>query len=613
MRYKWEQWNTVTETQMVENTVGPGVVYSNDYNDTDGPTLYWGLGANTTSWLYYPATNNSITYKTDGKWKWLELKKTSPKYDYNTNSNTSLNVPANHYFCACRQPGIGSINKFKLMFYTKDGVNVTTYTSSSSYAGEINGYGTVKYSIEDVAVKGSQKLGEYFSSNINKYPADGAQLYGNTQMWYTRVGSDSITPDSVVILGNPHVAGNVKIKITPSTDLKFGGTITYTISTTVDGSKWAEALKTTETEAILYVPGTATKWGVRVKASDDNGVVDDAYVYGNGVTTVTPETADFIPYSGNIGYAVSKHILNVTIDSTSSFALTATINGATVYSGTGVNGTNAITISDSAFTGLPENEPIEMTVKAELSSGTVTRVYTFRKFSYNRTSLSGVFTGAAKALRNQTGDSKQILGANIPEEIMKLPAYKLAETTATPETVFAGRTFIDRTGEVKAGRGLANVTTATAKDIPGGLTAYNYLGELLTGTADNVRVQVGYIPNAGKGAVSGSNKVHNIYYKDTSLGKPHMIIAWFDTWGPYNVSHSANVRDYSFSPYLVAGSITGQLFQTTGGNPSGSYTFRNQNQTGANSTMSVYTNYTSFIVSYLDYASGEDLCYIFLW
>lgn len=592
-RYVWEKFSVKTGYKMLERktTQVPATLI-----DSDGKLSS------------YPTVSSTGTVYTDDSYTVAISQKGNESYFLFPNKaqiSVPASLPSGKYFARviddpddtgklaeiCYVPeGMLDVKlNWHIEFDNDAGVQRTYYTLTSSYE-------VINYYVGSTWIP-ADKIGSAYSASQSAYPSSGYE----SGHWYELIGSDSITPASVTF-EKIYVGSSVKITINPSANLKFGGVITYTIETTEDGENWVERTKSTETEVTLYVPETTTKWGVRVKASDDNGIVDDTYVYGNGVTAATPETRDFLPYNGNIGYVFSKHILDVTIASTQSFNLTATINGATVYSGTGVNGTNAITISDSAFTGLPENEPIEMTVKAELSSGAVTRVYTFRKFSYDHNSLSGVFTGAANALRNQTGDSKQILGANIPDEIMKLPAYKLAEMTATPETVFAGRTFIDQTGEVKAGRGLAKTTTATASDIAHGKTAYNSLGELMTGIGSSQYFQAGSLQPTLE------NKTYTIPYDAVVSGKkPSCILAYFNTWvGDYATAG----RHPSFSPYFFRGAASGQLYGLT---TAADGTMLNQNQTAANTTISVGTTSFSVTISKYDYVTGSEFCYILVW
>lgn len=607
-RYKWEQWNTASEKKLIEKMeiAGAAVVVNSYDNNTNIPSELYRLDRSYINWYYYPATGNEIIAHIDTDGDWLSLKSTSGHKDvYTAYDDGARPIPDGNYFWACYNDRNHINNKFAIMGYAPKGAIVKMdkypYGDGNYYVARVS-TDCLTYSIGMATIKGDTKQKEYVSSDSSKFPENGYYNAGGIIGWFVLVGSDSITPASVTFPSRFHVGSIVKVTINPSANLSLGGTITYTTETTEDGTNWTERQKGTGTEATFYVPETATKWGVRVKASDDNGIVDDTYVYGNGVTTVTPETSDFLPYSGNIGYAISKHVLDAIIASASSFSLTATINGATVYSGTGVNGTNAITISDNVFAGLPENEPIEMTVKAELSSGTVMRFYTFRKFDYDHTSLSGVFTGTAKALRNQTGDSAPILGADIPEKIMKLPAYKLPDTTATPDTVFAGKTFIDQTGEIRAGRGLAKVTTATADSIGRGLTAYNYLGELMTGTGSSLYVQAGSLQPTLQ------NKTYTIPYDAAVSGEtPSCILAYFNTWVG---SDAAAGRHPSFSPYFFRGAASGQLYGLT---PAAGGTMLNQNQTAANTTITVGTTSFSVTISKHDYVTGCEFCYILVW
>ena len=170
---------------------------------------------------------------------------------------------------------------------------------------------------------------------------------------------------------------------------------------------------------------------------------------------------------------------------------------------------------------------------------------------------------------------------------------KLALANANEDTVFNGRTFYageDKT--MRTGTALSQATTASAGDITSGKTAYNNLGQLITGTAKHVQAGTVY-PVA--------EKTYTINY-DNSLGTPKLVIAWFGT-------DSIN----SFSPYLFAGAATGNHAGTSLAGGSGN--FRNQNQSMANSTYYIGTSYFSFTVDKYDYLSGGsyECSYIFVW
>lgn len=174
-----------------------------------------------------------------------------------------------------------------------------------------------------------------------------------------------------------------------------------------------------------------------------------------------------------------------------------------------------------------------------------------------------------------------------------LTKSKLALATATPDKVFRGYTYYAKDKTLKTGTALGTATTAGTGDILAGKTAYNNLGQLITGTMSRI-VQAGTVSAV-------ETKTYTIPYNN-SLGAPKLVIAWFSL-------DSIN----SFSPYLFAGAATGAHAGTSIAGRSGN--FRNQNQSMADSTYYIGTSYFSFTVDKYDYLSGGsyECSYIFVW
>jgi hypothetical protein len=174
-----------------------------------------------------------------------------------------------------------------------------------------------------------------------------------------------------------------------------------------------------------------------------------------------------------------------------------------------------------------------------------------------------------------------------------LTKSKLSLATATPEQVFGGYTFYAGDKTLQTGTGLSEASTAEASDILSGKTAYNSLGQLLTGSMSRV-VQAGTVSAV-------QQKTYTISYNN-SLGAPKLVIAWFSL-------DSIN----SFSPYLFQGAATGAHASTSIAGRSGN--FRNQNQSMANSSYYIGTSYFSFTVDQYDYLSGGsyECSYVFVW
>lgn len=175
---------------------------------------------------------------------------------------------------------------------------------------------------------------------------------------------------------------------------------------------------------------------------------------------------------------------------------------------------------------------------------------------------------------------------------------KLSLADADEDTVFSGKTFYSGDKSLKTGRALSTPTTAGTSDIASGKTAYNQLGKLLTGT--------------GRAVLAGSlqpplqERTYTIPYNN-NLGKPKAILCYFNVWiGDY----AAAGRHPSFSPYFFRGAASGQLMGMTS---AAGGTMLNQNQTAANTTISVGNDSFSVTISKYDYVSGCEFDYLLVW
>lgn len=421
--------------------------------------------------------------------------------------------------------------------------------------------------------------------------------------YYKLLGTDTVIPSSVTHKSAIQPNDTIAITITPSDGKVYGGTITYIIQYTVNGDTWVTAGSTTETLYSLTVPDGAEKFGVRVQTKDDLGYTSSTYVYGNGQTTPSSVIyVDVIPVEGDIGYIATSRIMEIGIDSKeATYSFKATLNGTVLANIASTSETvQEITMSDSQFAGLSGDTLYTLIVEIGQTGGTVTKNYTFRKFVYDNATLSGVFDGMAKALRDKLGTTDSILGAKFPEKVCDLP--RLPAITATPDKVFSGNIFADNTGKIRVGTALREKNTATADNIAHGKTAYNSLGELMTGTGSSQYIQTGSLQPTLQ------NKTYTIPYDAVVSGKkPSCILAYFNTWVG---DHATAGRHPSFSPYFFRGAASGQLYGLT---TAADGAMMNQNQTGANTTISVGTTSFSVTISQYDYVTGNEFCYILVW
>ena len=179
-----------------------------------------------------------------------------------------------------------------------------------------------------------------------------------------------------------------------------------------------------------------------------------------------------------------------------------------------------------------------------------------------------------------------------------LTKSKLALANATEDTVFNGKTFYAGDRTLRTGRALSTKTTAAARDILSGKTAYNELGQLITGTGRTVL--------AGSIGPTIEYKTYTIPYGN-NLGKPKAILAYFNVWVD---GYATPGQQPSFSPYFFRGAVSGQL---NGLSTAVSGTMRNQNQSSANTTLTINSDSFSVTFSKYDYVAGSEFCYICIW
>lgn len=415
-----------------------------------------------------------------------------------------LSVEARGYYTGYSVQPSGSITLTGYVSASSSDKGVKGYFSigGNTYEGTVSSvgldYGTSSWVITGLSdiskltgyyrvVKGSTGYGNVSSENSGAYPANGA----SGSYWYVSLGSDTIDPTALSYTDPVKAGGTVNLTITTSSGIVHGGTVTYTIQTTTNGEDYYDAGTTTGTTFAVTVPQDAAIWNVRVYAKDDTGFVSSTYVYGNNVPTwVTVIQSEIVPASGDLGYLTSKNIvaLGVSNPNETTYSISANLNGSPCFSVSDVPIDTAtfITLEDETWESIPQETEQTLDVIITFTSSTDTRNYTFKKFTYDDASLEGVMEGTARAIRIKREYQTQILGKNLPKEIIKLDnpinSSGLKEATASEAQVFKGYTFFAGDSELREGTALSTPTTATAADIVSGKTAYNDLGQILTGS-----------------------------------------------------------------------------------------------------------------------------------
>lgn len=335
--------------------------------------------------------------------------------------------------------------------------------------------------------KGTTSYGNVSSRKSSAYASNG--VTGN--YWYVSKGSDNIDPTALTYSDAVTAGQPVTLTIAPSTGTTLGGNISYVIQTTTNGTDWYDAGETSETSYTVTVPADAIVWNVRVYAKDDTGFTSSTYVYGNGVDTyVNVIRVGISPDSGNIGYITSPQVMFVSINTDTEYTFTVKLDGETLSSSSSSSSTiHHIILSEEKFNSLKEETKYTLTIEIVQSGATITRTYTFKKFVYDDTTLGGVMEGAGKALRIKRKIQSQIVGANIPKEIIKIDnpigVSDLAAATASEAEVLKGYTFFSGDNELKTGI-----------YEPGVIGSVNmYAGESKTVVAYNVKYAIVYPTN----------------------------------------------------------------------------------------------------------------------
>ncbi len=122
------------------------------------------------------------------------------------------------------------------------------------------------------------------SSTSNQYPtaAGGGVSSAN---WYKYIGSDSVDPLSVRYMTEGIRPGDeIKVSVSPSAGVKYGGTIRYLYQYSLNGGSWTDIAAATDTSISFPVPANAKTVRFRVRAQDDMGFTSSTYVTGALVT-----------------------------------------------------------------------------------------------------------------------------------------------------------------------------------------------------------------------------------------------------------------------------------------------------------------------------------------
>ncbi len=342
--------------------------------------------------------------------------------------------------------------------------------------------------------------------------------------------------------------------------------------------------------------------GLFVKNPD--GGSDILYAYGNAGTD-----GDYIP--GADETTLNERVLQLTVAVNSAADVTAEIGGSGIFvsyeeMNAAIEDLGLVVLrhtksgSVHQFTGLEGREGLllgRFLAGGSFSDGDTAEVdgaiYRMQTTDGNPLEDGMFTTGAGVEMVIDTG--ARMLNFKSGGGLTK---SKLTLASATEDTVFSGKTFYAGDRTLRTGRALAVKASASARDILTGKTAYNELGQLITGSGRTVL--------AGSIGPEIEYRTYTIPYGN-NLGKPKAILAYFNVWIG---SYATPGQQPSFSPYFFRGAVSGQL---NGLSTAVSGTMRNQNQSSANTTLTINSDSFSVTFSKYDYVSGSEFCYICIW
>lgn len=130
--------------------------------------------------------------------------------------------------------------------------------------------------------------------------------------YYTYQGQDNIDPQTVTIPASIRGGGTISIQVSPSTQKKYEGTISYQYQYRTDGGSWVTAGTSGAVSYSIKVPTDIITIQVRVRAQDDIGFTSSTWVTSQQVT-VTQNSPPTAPGSIEVKNAIAGQYATVTI------------------------------------------------------------------------------------------------------------------------------------------------------------------------------------------------------------------------------------------------------------------------------------------------------------
>lgn len=171
-----------------------------------------------------------------------------------------------------------------------------------------------QYQDTDIYYVRGSLIGYLASSNRNDYPSN--DYTGS--YWYYYQGSDSIDAASVSLPDNIEGGQSCNITITPSSNKKYSGTVTYSVYYRYNGGTWNYLSATSSTNIMLSIPKGTNTVQVRVQAKDDIGFTSTDYTTSE-TKNVTNGSPPYIQWSYYVDQETDDYILHDVGDITEPF------------------------------------------------------------------------------------------------------------------------------------------------------------------------------------------------------------------------------------------------------------------------------------------------------
>lgn len=200
-----------------------------------------------------------------------------------------LSTDGNMYYSSNWKGGYAGLTGFNL-----SGASSTKYSSTSRWE-------TYTYYVQGAFIE--------WLSNSSRYGYGDGYSGG---YYYTYQGQDNIDPQTVTIPASIRGGGTISIQVSPSTQKKYEGTISYQYQYRTDGGSWVTAGTSGAVSYSIKVPTDIITIQVRVRAQDDIGFTSSTWVTSQQVT-VTQNSPPTAPGSIEVKNAIAGQYATVTI------------------------------------------------------------------------------------------------------------------------------------------------------------------------------------------------------------------------------------------------------------------------------------------------------------